>query len=175
MAANDLSFLDLCDKENSYTSETSQVQNVNPVAPGRCSTTLDDGHRGFPSTLKFPAIFLPWTVISFLTQSKVQSVESLQWRHNGHDGVSNHQPHDCLLNSLFRRRSKKTSKLRVTGFCVGNSPVTGEFPARRAISAENASIWWRRHVLFWYAKKITCKHTWKNSESVAKHPLTSAP
>ena len=25
---------------------------------------------------------------------------SIQWRHNGHDGVSNHQPHDCLLNRL---------------------------------------------------------------------------
>ena len=23
---------------------------------------------------------------------------TLQWRHNGHDDVSNHQPHDCLLN-----------------------------------------------------------------------------
>ena len=33
-----------------------------------------------------------------------------------------------LLNRLFGRRSKKTSKLRVTGLCVGNSPVTGEFP-----------------------------------------------
>ena len=46
----------------------------------------------------------------------------LPWRHNDHDGVSNHQPHGCLLNRLFRRRSKKTSKLRVTGLCVGNSP-----------------------------------------------------
>ena len=27
-----------------------------------------------------------------------------------------------LLNRLFRRRSKKTAKLRVTGLCVGNSP-----------------------------------------------------
>ena len=43
----------------------------------------------------------------------------LQWRHNGHDSISNHQPHDCLLNPLFRRRSKKTSKLRVTGFVRG--------------------------------------------------------
>ena len=25
----------------------------------------------------------------------------LQWRHNGRDGVSNHQPHDCLLLRLF--------------------------------------------------------------------------
>ena len=46
----------------------------------------------------------------------------LQWRHNGHDSVSNHQPHDCLLNRVFRRRSKETSKLRVTGLCAGNSP-----------------------------------------------------
>ena len=43
----------------------------------------------------------------------------LQWHHNGHDSISNHQPHDCLLNHLFRRRSKKTSKLRVTGLCAG--------------------------------------------------------
>ena len=47
---------------------------------------------------------------------------SLRWRHNDHAGVSNHQPHGCLLNRLFRRRSKKTSKLRVTGLCEGNSP-----------------------------------------------------
>ena len=46
---------------------------------------------------------------------------SLHWRHNDHDGVSNHQPHGCLLNCLFRRRSKKTSKRRITGLCVGNS------------------------------------------------------
>ena len=47
---------------------------------------------------------------------------TLRWRHNDHTGVSNHQPHHCLLNRLFRRRSKKTSKLRVTGLCAGNSP-----------------------------------------------------
>ena len=47
---------------------------------------------------------------------------SLQWRHKDHDSVSNHQPHGCLLNRLFRRRSNKASKLRVTGLCVGNSP-----------------------------------------------------
>ena len=72
---------------------------------------------------------------------------ALQWRHNGRDSVSNHQPHDCLLNRLFRRRSKKISKLRVTGLCAGNSPATGEFPAQMASNAENASIWWRHHGL----------------------------
>ena len=71
---------------------------------------------------------------------------ALRWRHNERDSVSNHQPHDCLLNRLFRRRSKKTSKLRVTGLCVGNSPGTGEFPTQMASYAENVSIWWRHHV-----------------------------
>ena len=53
---------------------------------------------------------------------------SLQWRHNGRDSVSNHQPHDCLLNRLFRCRSKKTSKLRVTGFVRGihRGPVNSQ-------------------------------------------------
>ena len=53
---------------------------------------------------------------------------SLQWRHNEHDGVSNRRRHYYLLNRLYRHRSKKTSKLRVTGLCAGNSPGTGEFP-----------------------------------------------
>ena len=40
---------------------------------------------------------------------------------------------------------KKTSKLRVTGLCAGNSPVTGEFPAQMASNVENVSIRWRHH------------------------------
>ena len=72
----------------------------------------------------------------------------LQWRNNGCDGASNHKPHYCLLNHLFKRRSKKASKLRVTGLCVGNSPVTDEFPAQRTSNAENVSIWRRHHVLY---------------------------
>ena len=51
-----------------------------------------------------------------------------------------HQPQYCLLNRLFRRRSMKTSKLRVTGRCAGNSSVTGEFPAQMASNAEDVSI-----------------------------------
>ena len=60
---------------------------------------------------------------------------ALLWRHNGHDGVSNHQPQDCLLNRSFRRRLKKASKLCVTGLCVGNSPVTMMTSSDRNISA----------------------------------------
>ena len=74
-----------------------------------------------------------------------ESLGTLLWRHNGHDGVSNHMRLDCLLNRLFRRRSKKISKLRLTGLCEGNSPVTGGFPSQIANNAENVSIWWRHH------------------------------
>ena len=75
------------------------------------------------------------------------TLHSFQWRNNGRDGVSNHQPHHCLLNRLFRRRSKKISKLCITGLCAGNSPVTGEFPAQMASNAENVSIWWHHHIV----------------------------
>ena len=79
------------------------------------------------------------------TRTQARDWPTLQWRHNGCDGVSNHQPHDCLLNRLFRSRSKKTSNFRVTGLCGGNSTVTGEFSAQRASNTENVFIWWRHH------------------------------
>ena len=72
----------------------------------------------------------------------------LQWRHNELNGVSNHQPRDCLFCRSFRCRSKNTSKLRVTGLFEGNSPVTGEFHTRMASNAENVSVWWRHHGVF---------------------------
>ena len=91
--------------------------------------------------------------------------QSLRWRHNEHDSVSNHQPHDCLLNRLFRRSSEKTSKLRVTGLCAGNSPGTGEFSAQMASNAENVSIWWRHHACDGCrASKATLNETGKELE-----------
>ena len=58
-----------------------------------------------------------------------RNVKDNPYHYNGRlNCVSNHQPHDCLLNRLFRRRSKKTSKLRVTGLCAGNSRGTANFP-----------------------------------------------
>ena len=77
----------------------------------------------------------------------MQAPSSLQWRHNERDGVSNHQPHDYLLNRLFKAQIKEIAKLRVTGRCEENSPVTGEFLAQKASNAENESIWWRHHVM----------------------------
>ena len=57
--------------------------------------------------------------------------------------VSNQRCLDCLLHRLFRLRSKKTSKLRVTGLCEENPSVPGGFPSQKASNTENVSIWWR--------------------------------
>ena len=94
--------------------------------------------------------FVFWCVLLWLNIScygfiwydtlSILLINSLLWRHNGRGSVSNHQRHDCLLNRLFRRRSKKTARLRVTGLCAENSPGTGEFQAQMASNAENVSI-----------------------------------
>ena len=83
-------------------------------------------------------------IFQYTKQSHIK-IWPLQWHYNGRDGVSNHKPHDCLLDRLFRRRSKKTSKLRITGLCAGNSPVTGELPTQMASNTENVSFWWCHH------------------------------
>ena len=81
---------------------------------------------------------------------------TLQWPYNERDGVSNHRHLHCLLNRLLRGRSKKRSKLHVTGLCKGNPPVTGWFPSQRTSNAENVSISWRHYdtVHYWYLAVI---------------------
>ena len=103
---------------------------------------------------------LTWTFISFsvirtaATQQWTKCYVSLLWRHNWGECISNHQPHDCLLNRLFGRWSKKTSKLCVAGLCVVDSPETGEFPAQMASNAEIVSIWWRQHVQWCFQQQF---------------------
>ena len=66
------------------------------------------------------------------------TLEELSWK----------SPASRLFTQPFIRvHMKVKSNLRVTGLCVGNSPVTGEFPAQMASNAENVSIWWRHHAL----------------------------
>ena len=50
-----------------------------------------------------------------------------------------------VYSTVCSGADQKISKLRVTGLCVGNSPVTGEFPTQMANNAENVFIWWRHH------------------------------
>ena len=124
-----------------------------PVFPWTVFTGKYHGKKRVPSKslqpFQDPSYFLRCYLLIDLRKIYVRcwwmKKHSFQWRHNGLDGVLNHQPDDCLLNSLFRRRSKKTSKLRVTGPCVRKSPVTGEFPTQMGSNAENVSIWWSHH------------------------------
>ena len=63
-----------------------------------------------------------------------------KWRHNGSDGVSDHQPHHCLVNRLFRRRS--LAFVRV----IHRWPVNS--PRKRPVTRKMfVSIWWRHHDL----------------------------
>ena len=85
--------------------------------------------------------------------SALYIVLSLQWRHNERDGVSNHQPHDCLLNRLFK--SQMTENIKAPRHCEGNSPVT----AQNASNAENVSMWWRHHAVGPYLNETTVHST----------------
>ena len=50
----------------------------------------------------------------------------LQWRHNGHNGVSNHRHNDCLLNRLFKQIKYNIKVPR-------HWPLCGEFTGDRWI------------------------------------------
>ena len=101
---------------------------------GHCGCWSDNGYGDFVLGMCSGDSFL--NVTDLVRCIAILSVVSrtLQWRHNKRDSVSNHQPHDCFLNRLFRHRSNKTSKLRVTGLCTGKSPEASEFPAQMASS-----------------------------------------
>ena len=57
---------------------------------------------------------------------------ALQWRHNERDCFSIHQSQDCLLNRLFRRRSKKTS-IDQSSASPGHWPLCWELTGDRWI------------------------------------------
>ena len=117
-------------------------------------TRMPPGQVFFPTVIQFAAMSLVgwplssqnkgtpdhsqcicYSLVSGLARRATHlSSPSLQWRHNDYDGVSNPQPHSCLLNRLFRRRSKKTSKHRVTGLCVGNSPGPANSPLKGPVT-----------------------------------------
>ena len=88
----------------------------------------------------------------FVKHKRVAIGRTLHWRHNGCDGVSNHQPHDCLFNGLFRRRSKKHESSASLAFVRGihrgpvNSPHKGPetrkmFPFDDVIMSSGDHCW----------------------------------
>ena len=67
-----------------------------------------------------------WVFIEYpddFRRSMHPNLFALEQRHDERDSVLNHRYLDCLLNCLFRRRSKKTLKLGVTGLSERNSPA----------------------------------------------------
>ena len=95
---------------------------------------------------KYHALIGHWNgPLTYIIQSSSLHIRHITMSHYGRDGVSNQQPHYCLLTRLFRRRSNKTTKLRVNGLFVRNSPVAGEFTAQMAGHVESVFIWWRHH------------------------------
>ena len=113
-----------------------------------------------PPLNTFPHCYWSYTIRPHLTTSLLLL---LLFYHNQNDAVldmhvvhaDNLQHYNDVITSVVASQitsltivystvySEKTSKLRVTGLCEGNSPVTGEFPTQRASNAENVSIWWR--------------------------------
>ena len=54
-----------------------------------------------------------------------------------------------VYSTVYSGAERRIHQSSVTGLCVWNSPVTGEFPTQMAINAENVSIWWRHHDISW--------------------------
>ena len=92
-------------------------------------------------------IGVKWTPL--LTPFDNSLSASLQWLNNGHDGVSNHQPHYCLLNRLLGRRSKKhTQSSASLAFAWGihRGPVNSPHKrpvTRKMFPFDDVIIFWR--------------------------------
>ena len=110
-----------------------------------CGYTLID----FPISIRLTSLAL-WqsNVCPSASKATLMNMDKyFMWIH--YERLRNHNKakHNktvCIFLGIYCR-SKKTSMLRVTGPCAGNSPVTGEFPAQRASNEENVSIWWHHH------------------------------
>ena len=99
-----------------------------------------------------------------------EKVLSLYGRHNDHSGGSKHQSRGCFLNCLFRRRWKKTSKLRVTGLCapggIGGSPQKGPV-TRKMFPFDDVILSWNRGM---NTHKCVVNGTWKVSSFLLLKP-----
>ena len=93
-----------------------------------------------PNRAKSSAITIPTAVIYIISQFP------LRWRHNGRDGVSNHQPHGCFstVYSVEDHWEHQSSALLAFVQGIHRRPVNS--PHKMTSNAEYVSIWWRYHV-----------------------------
>ena len=52
------------------------------------------------------------STVSTVWDTYLYSKYTLQWRHNGRGGITNHLYHDCLFNRLFKAQIKESIKVR---------------------------------------------------------------
>ena len=94
---------------------------------------------------------------------------SLQWRHNGCDGVSNHQPHDCLLNrySCGDKRKHQSSASLAFVWGIHRSPVNSphKWPVRRKMFPFDDVIMFDS-ILLWFGTSL-----FSHNFRVASFPL----
>ena len=76
------------------------------------------------------------------------SIATLLWRHNGRDGVSNHQPQ--FIQAQIKENIKAPRHWPLCREFTGNQ----WFPAQMASNTENVSIWWHHHEFSCYASPL---------------------
>ena len=89
------------------------------LPPRRYTLMFLSGHPAPHSRRIFVPTIKNCSYLSMKENNAKVTRVSLQWRHNGCDSVSNHQPHHCLLNRLLRGRSKKHQSSASLAFVRG--------------------------------------------------------
>ena len=108
---------------------------------------------GMHSIWDFTGNFVPWIIIGGIS---IRFIPDIKWKEYCYliecptkvvihyidvimSAMASHITSLTIVCSTVysRRRSKKTSKLCVTGLCAGSN-------------VENISIWWRHHVFWWW-------------------------
>ena len=94
-----------------------------------------------------------------------RSVTALQWRHNGSDNVSNHQPHDCLLNRYSDADKKNIKAPR-------HWPLCGEFTGDQWILCTNGQLRGKCfHMMTSSWPNVSCLHQDWESEVGHSDPI----
>ena len=61
-----------------------------------------------------------------------------------------------VYSTVYSGADQRKHQISASLVFVGNSQVTGEFPAQRACNVENVSIWWRHHVISLHKHERIC-------------------
>ena len=102
------------DEENNLSNDYNIIKSKKAIKVLLCSTKPTQTDKSYiyhelyqKNWLRIQMMWYVKFTSLWCSRAWLKRQNSLQWRHNGRDSVSNHQPHDCLLNRLFRHRSKK--------------------------------------------------------------------